>query len=528
MEMNECDENRIVRKSARAYLIDYLKSRKAIISNVSGQVKTDDEPNQSIAPLQSIENIESESNLFRLHCLKLIKTKSEENNNNLTVENESTEKEPMKIVDVIYDCLVPILRHLKFQDLVNVSVSCKYLRTVARDVFNQRVRNREVVINCDSFPYYMVKGESKVWSRQSMQGRNINDFLCGLGAEVTKITIHNMYTAADNIERDEQIERTIMLNKQDSDGVTAKSKLRAMEFVGCGRQTMRQVQSFNDVTSVSFNRCDLTSHFLDAFSNAKRLELIDCTVSADDGIIDRPFPLLTHLSLYMPFSDHTFANMSFTIATIKKAIDNNQQIQNLSLCHWKDFEYNANVLKYVADNLTNLKCLILWHYKHTDFSTHGDIHFETVRKFVLNYEFRDVFGLQRNLSALTFNGLERFYLLGPFGMECIEFLARHDTINKFICMSTDSTGPTDKDMLKFAETLPNLEKIVLSGLRLTLTGLIQFISKCSSVQQIKIDRYNYSAVMLQLFQYRCSESGWKVIITNRTKQREFIMKRLRK
>lgn len=124
--------------------------------------------------------------------------------------------------------------------------------------------------------------------------------------------------------------------------------------------------------------------------------------------------------------------------------------------------------------------------------------------------------LDRNLGALTFFGLQKFCIIGEFDSECTTFLARHKTIQKLYIAPHGNHDwyPTDDDVERIATVLPNLEKIVVDGKRLTANGMLKLITQRDRLSHVTVLRCTFLGPIRGHLQWNCSKIGWKVTMVN--------------
>lgn len=486
-----------------------------------------------------------ECNFARLYLLSLYNASKSSNAQNessskttspLTIDKSTTERAngpenmiksnaSLKIVDLNNYCLQRIVRILPLQDIINVAGSCKRLQAAACGIFQFLLREHEVVIDCTRYPRYTINTKSTELP-QMFSGSDLVAFAAAFGKIITKLKVIHMNHVSMNDAQQMQINATIM-NMLMTECVM---NLRAITFLRCGEQMLKDDQRFEEVTKVTFEKCILgknESHFQHFFPKMRKLELIDCSVRDVRDCIAMSFPLLKCLNLSVTLDANSWSKLSFTVENIKSAIDLNPQIQSIGLCYWNESAYDATLLQYAAVNLPYLKSLELWHLRYTDFSSHGPIQFANVHKFTLAHSYDEIGRLDRNLSALSFPKLHKFYINGCFDTECLTFLSRHKTIKK---LSHSTNGqhnryPSDDDIIKVGSILPNLEKIELYGKRLSPKGLLRFISQYKSVTVIKVRHYISTAPGRYMFETKCQDLGWTVKFSNSAAGPEFIMKR---
>ncbi|XP_031633995.1 uncharacterized protein LOC116347528 [Contarinia nasturtii] len=429
--------------------------------------------------------------------------------------NPNTAKIEMKsstaIERVNYDCFERILDGFHLDDLVKVGSSCKHLQSIVCDFFQTKFHKHAVLIDSEQFPRYAVTSNAVHDNYRFGIGHDLNAFLNVVGEKIEKIIILNMFPIAANLtrfENDTKIEQ--MITK------CCGKTLNEIKFKNCGQQMMNGAEPFENVTRVSFENCALgrkASDFTFLFPIMYRFDLIDCNVMDVRHSIEMEFPKLKCFNLNVPLSLNSYANISFNIQNIMAMIDRNPHIESLKLCYWNESAYDAKLLHYVAQKLNDLKNLQLWHLRYTEFFSHGDIHFNSVRKLTLANHCHISGKLAANLAALSFENLSKFCITGEFDSECTAFLARHKTIRaiSFVSSGAHDWYPSEADVIGIVNLLPNLVKITLDGSRLTAHGLLRLIKQCSTmVLSLKIQRYAFSNAIRKMFQWECTKLGWHV------------------
>lgn len=454
-------------------------------------------------------------------------------------DDQSMEPEPLQILDLNDDCLERILLLLDLNDVINVAGSCTRLNPIACTVLKLKLRKYDVLIDCDHFDSYTVISHSRQSSERLI---GIEAFLTAFGKSnvLKKLIIRNMAHILENdprrLEYEAKIRRLIVENCGERLPKDNKEKQHALKersfdikFHKCGEKALDNMEPLERIKAVSFECCSLTKDFNQLFPNMQKLDVIDCDVSSARESLEKSIQKseLKSLSLIAPLSVNTWTNLSFNVANTIAAIEKSPQIQDLHLCHWNGSVYDANLLKNITQRLPLLKSLQLWHFQHTDFNSEGDLHFMNVRKFSLANHCHTFGLLDKNLNGLSFHALKKFCITGEFDSECITFIARHKTIKELFCVASGDHDwyPTNEDVHRFGTILPDLEKLVVSGNRLTPTGLIKFISQCKSAPIVQVCRYTISAPIRRLFQCKCAERGWKVSFNN--SMHEFTMKKIK-
>lgn len=433
--------------------------------------------------------------------------------NDTPLSLEIRAKVPLQLTDLIPDCLEYIFSDLYFSDLISVAGTCKSLQNNVSDFFKSHVKVHEIILDCNEYPRYQVRMRSNRWPHE-FNGSNFAPFILRLNEVIERMTIINLFPlGADEmrLQNDTEIERMIV------NALAQKEQLHELKFTRCGRRTMMEHTSMEfHVKKLSFERCTFGSsafHWPNLFPNLQQLSIIDCDVSMARECIEKSFQHLTGFELIASYSnENSWFDCTFTIPNVQRAINENPNIRKLALCYWNATAYDAKLLKYAAEHLPLLQSLHLWHLKYTEFFSEGDINLMFVRKFILSNDFFHSEKLKRNLASLTFYALQKFYFLGHYDAECVTFLARHQTIQKFVCRPNGQHFhyPTDFDITTFGNILPQLKTLCISGKCLTSDGLIRFISDCKTVTLIKVLNHAFSPPMCQQFGKDCMEHGWKV------------------
>lgn len=430
--------------------------------------------------------------------------------------------EPTTILKMNYDCMELIFRYLHLKDLMNVAVTCVELNSHASQYFTQTYRNGEVCIDCNQFPRFRLT-YSTLHANEKFVFDDIIGFIEAFGELVPKLTIRNLFpldNCAPRLANDTLLQESIVKH--------CREHVRQMRFITCGEATMNNVLPFTKLEKVIFDGChmgEMFSDFKNLFPNIRKLEMIDCNVTnAHECIQDLQ---LECLNITVPLALNAWANCAFTVADVKAAIDANPTIHKLALCYWNQSAYDAKLLKYVSLNLPFLKTLKLWHIRFNEFNTEGDIYFSSVRKFTLANSHHVIGRLELNFSKLWFPELDKFYMIDEFDMECISFIGRHKTIRNlyFLPSGNHDFYPTDFDIKHFVDLLPNLEKFVVSGRRLTTNGLLRFISQCKTVSIVKVRQHKFNATIRYLFKDRCIDLGWDAVFGQFRNEPEITLKR---
>lgn len=138
--------------------------------------------------------------------------------------------------------------------------------------------------------------------------------------------------------------------------------------------------------------------------------------------------------------------------------------------------------------------------------------FPQVQKLTLANHLHQFGTLDRNLSALSFECLRKFAIVGQYDSECTTFIARHKTIKELSIVPNGNHEyyPSDQDIARIFNILPNLEKFLVDGSHLTPKGLIRLISKRSNLLLVKVHRFTFSAVIRMLFRWKCFQHGFNV------------------
>lgn len=441
--------------------------------------------------------------------------------------NESSHHDPTKFIDLNYDCLEHILRDMTLNDLQCVGSTCTYLQSIVCRIFNAKFRKNVVFIDCNHFPIYTVSSCNSSFKLQYNKGNNVSAFLNVFGEVISNLVILNMFAISntgDNqrFECDARINHSIVTH--------CRQHVIDIKFRNCGQQMMHKANPFTKVTKVLFDHCILgkdVSNFQHLFPAMRKLEIIDCNVTNVRDSIETHFPQLECFNLSVPFGGNCWSNSSFTIENVKIAIEQNPHLKSLKLCYWNQSAYDANLLKYAAVHLNQLKTLQLWHLRYTDFCGEGDIHFASVEKLTFANYLHDFGRLECNLAAISFENLNNFCMIGEFDNECTTFIARHKTIKKLSIIPTGNHGwyPLDEDIIRISSVLPNLERIIVNGLRLTTNGLLQLINQHQqkTIMLIKVRRYVFSAAIRKLFQVQCRLLGWDVTYHDTYNGPELIM-----
>lgn len=432
--------------------------------------------------------------------------------NDATLSSKKPSKDPLQLVDLIPDCLQYIFDELSIPDLIKLAGTCVYFQNNVLNFFQTQAKSYEIILDCNEYPRFIIKMRSNRWPHV-YNGRDFMAFIERLNEIIEKITIINMFPLrADQkrLQNDAKIERMIVKE------LAKKPELRELKFIRCGRRTLVEHTSVEfRVEKVSFERCTFGSSAFDwpnLFPNMQHLSVIDCDVSMARECIEKSFQHLTAFDLTASYvNENTWFDCTFSIPNVQRVIDENPNIRKLALCYWNQSAYDAKLLGYAAEHLPMLQSLHLVHLKYSEFFSEGDINFMYVRKFTLSNDYFQSEKLNQNLASLTFFSLQKFCLFGHYDAECVAFLARHQSIQKFVCQPNGEHVhyPTDSDISTFGNVLPQLKVLCISGNLLTRAGLIQFISDCQTVSLIKIRNLVFSPPICEQFGKDCMEHGWK-------------------
>lgn len=428
---------------------------------------------------------------------------------------QALSKHPLQFINLIDDCIEHILRELSFQDLVHLASTCDRFQYVVPSFFIKCTKKHELIIDCDKYPRYTLN----TWDNtgpipRKFFGTDFPLFIFGFHEVIKKLTILNLFPVTEYEPRhqnDPKIERLVakIFNKRDN--------LRELTFIRCGPKTLMAHDTMEfHVGKVSFDRCHLGQAALKwgkIFPKMHQLTIIDCHTDIARECIENPL----NLKSFELDASHLHVNNwfggRFTEENVQRFMDENSQLKKLGLCYWNEIFYSPQLLKYAAEHLPLLQSLQLRHLQYANFCTKGAIDFPSVRKFTLSNECKIAEQLQRNLANLTFPMLQKFYLLGYYDAECVSFLARHQTIRKFVChpFGLHDHYPTDFDIKTFANVLPQLETLLISGNCISSSGLLDFIAECKTVSLIKIRFCEFSlAAACAQFEKDCMQRGWNV------------------
>lgn len=438
-------------------------------------------------------------------------------------------KGPLRLTDLIDDCFAHVLGKLCFQDLVNVAGTCVRLQSFVCSFFTDHTRDHEVYIDCNQYPRYTLTMCSNIWPHE-FNGADLPTFLCRFRKVIKKLTIMNLFPLdADHkrLQNDVEIERLIAKT------FAKKPNLRELKFIRCGRLMLTKHDASLEfyVGKVTFDRCILGSSALNwanLFPNMQKLVIAECEATMARECIERPFENLKSFVLTVSNTHvNSWFNCSFEIHNVQRAIDANPNIQTLALCYWNEFAYDAKLLKYASERLPLLQTLHVRHLASTEFFSEGDIDFASVKKFTLSNDVVKPEKFQKNLASLTFPALRRFDLLGHYDVDCVTFLARHETIEKFVCHPhvQYKEQPTDFDIRAFGNVSPNLKTLYINGNLITSAGLLEFISGCTTVSLIKIRLLVFSPAICEQFRNDCMKLGWNVSYAHTNNIPKIVMKK---
>lgn len=447
-------------------------------------------------------------------------------------------KSPLQLTNLNPDCLQLICDKLNFQDLINLAGTCVHLRSTVCSIFESHTKDHELILYCENYPRFILKMRTNSWPHE-FHGMDFAAFMFRFSDVIKRLTIINMFPLNGDkmrFENDTRIEGLIAKAFGNEDGQSYELK-----FIRCGMRMMDGISldyqnasvtpsPFEHIKKVIFERCTVGSSALNwptIFPRIQKLSIIDCDVSMARECIEKSFHQLKCFDLKVSYlNENSWFDSSFTIANVKRAFDENPNIEKLMLSYWNDSVYDAKLLEYAAEHLPHLYSLHLWHLRYTDFGSEGPINFPYVRKLTLSNDFQNRFG--DNLASLSFHALQTFYLLGQYNSECVAFLGRHQTIEKFVCHASHGRHmqcPTDSDLQVFGNILPRLKTLCVSGNGLTPGGLIEFISGCATVSFIKVRNVVFSHSIRDRFEKDCKERGWKVSYNQMDNAPKIIMKK---
>lgn len=445
---------------------------------------------------------------------------------------EISSKDRLQLYDVIPDCLERIFDELSFADLINLAGTCTRLQNFVCSIFKAHTKHHEIFIDCNEYPRYVVRMRSNKWPYE-FKGKDFAAFISHFNEVIKKLTVIDLFPVnahSTRLQQDIEIERLItnaLVKKQ-----VPGQEPRELKFIRCGHRLMNGTSLQFDIEKVTFEKCIIgpsAFNWPHLFPNMQKLAIIDCDVTMARKSIEKSFPHLKCFDLVDSFaSEHAWFDCTFSIPNVKRAIDENPNIEKLALRYWNEFAYDAKLLKYAAEHLPLLQSLHLWHLQYTEFFSEGAIEFPYVHKLTLSNDFFKPEKLSKNLASLTFHALQKFYFFGHYDAECVTFLARHQTIEKFVCHPNGqhSNYPTDFDIKTFGNILPSLRTLSINGKRITLSGLFEFIAGCDTVLFIKVQCLTFSQPIRERFAKDCMNLGWKVSYAHEDDVPKIIMKKI--
>lgn len=188
---------------------------------------------------------------------------------------------PMKITNLIDDCLVKIFEFLDLRNLFNVALSSEWLRPAAREEYQHRFGTQKVHMNIDDMFYGLTCGPYVYGDEIKVHGfKMCLQFLRCFGPSIRNLGVwYKRWSDKQCQHIDEYV------NKYCADA------LIAVEFVG--------------------KPCISTVHFEKPFVNVEKLEILNCDLSDQLPSFPQWFPNVRTLALCDVCMDKRFIERAF-------------------------------------------------------------------------------------------------------------------------------------------------------------------------------------------------------------------------
>lgn len=393
------------------------------------------------------------------------------NNNESVDQISSTSKCVKKIIDLNENCLVKIMKHFEFIDLLNVANSTKKLRNAACEVYSQQYAQKFVKYNGDAINSKGLEIDVTDSTIEINDARSCLKMLRGFGSIITRLRLNFNGIGS---RRSRAISQAV--------NEYCPETLIELEWLLCPKNSMENARDkFTKLESlriVSGFLGDKMSMFTFFFPNLRRLEL--CSVEVTNRkCIERTFHSVTHLKLNI----EKRKGMDFLKSNVKAALNFNPQLTSFSI----GLNCDVKLLSYINDQLPKLETFEIMNPRNKFFDSKEDsVCFRTVKNFSLDIaECKDTF---TNIP-FKFTRLKRFKLNACYRHrdELIDFAVQNSRITHLHLLNFHWFYVlNEKQLMKVATSLPKLTELVLDW-RISLTEtVIRFVEQCDQLKKMRL------------------------------------------
>lgn len=239
-------------------------------------------------------------------------------------ESSDDEEQKTKIVDLNDDCLVKIFGYLSLESLLNVSLTNKWLKPAAVEVFKRRYGKKEIVINeCDDFHPNM---SGDAYEIRPPKERNTNVAIYGLKACL--LYLRYFGASIENLTIDYYKSTSIRYGfVHQYINIFCRKRLPCISFMRLPSVSIHNFEkAFNNVRSVIVRDSDLGKQLTACgkwFPKMNRLKLTNVRLA--DDFDPMSFQHLKHLCICLD------EQVGLKIADIPQLLHLNRRLRSLEI-----------------------------------------------------------------------------------------------------------------------------------------------------------------------------------------------------
>lgn len=363
---------------------------------------------------------------------------------------------PAQFTDLMVDCLEHVFQYLDFDDLVNIVDVNKNTTEAAELVFKRRYLQFSMGISdqLSSRPIQVDEAAKRIIITSASIGLKVLRYF---GHLVTKFDMRYIGRNWTEVVR--------LMNEQCS------AQLTEISLTHCNNETFSSIEKqFTTVevlriTCSPLGKCVKLNEW---FPSLKRLELIHSSRCVQVECI---FPLKNYFIVDVEDS-------CLNTAEFEEMITSVPELETLALSGGVD----AHTLKFISENLRDLKNLFLWDFC-LETEPEEPIIFEGVE--VLSIE-TGLLGFLPDEIPFEFDKLTELRLFSDeLDCEWLNFAMRHKELTKLQLYSFLKPEVNDDQLAELAESLQQLTELDVNA-DVSADGLMHFLSKCKSLKMIRV------------------------------------------